>query len=54
MPHYEFICHDCHKGFLQTLSQKDYEDGAVNCAHCGSENVELRAALSAPATKKSA
>src|SRR6266576_3355597 len=19
MPHYEFICHDCHKGFLKTL-----------------------------------
>ena len=25
MPHYEFICHDCHKGFLTTLSQEDYE-----------------------------
>jgi hypothetical protein len=27
MPHYEFICRDCHKGFLQTLSQEDYEEG---------------------------
>jgi len=29
MPHYEFICQDCHKGFLKTLSQQDYEEGCI-------------------------
>ncbi len=53
MPHYEFICHDCHKGFLKTLSQ-DYEGGKLTCPHCGSNGVELRVALPVPATKKTA
>jgi hypothetical protein len=31
MPHYEFICQEYHKGFLQTLTQEDYEQGKVDC-----------------------
>lgn len=54
VPHYEFICHDCHKGFLKTLSQRDYEEGEFTCPHCGSNSVKLRVALPDAATKKSA
>ena len=54
MPHYEFICHDCHKGFLKTLSQTDYEEGKITCPHCGSNIVELQVALPGRAMKKGA
>ncbi len=54
MPHYEFTCHDCHKGFLKTLTREDYEEGEVRCPHCDSENVELRLTLPDVARKKSA
>jgi putative FmdB family regulatory protein len=54
MPHCEFICHDCHKGFLKTLTRHDYEEGEVTCPHCGSDRVELRVTLPDAATKKSA
>ena len=54
MPHYEFICHDCHKGFLKTLSEEDYEEGEITCPHCGSNTVELQVALPGRAMKKSA
>ena len=54
MPHYEFLCHDCHKGFFKTLTGHDYEEGEVTCPHCGSDRVELRVTLPDAATKKSA
>ena len=54
MRHYEFICHDCHKGFLKTLSKDDYEEGKVTCPHCGSDGVKLQVALPVFATKKGA
>lgn len=54
MPHYEFICHDCNKGFLITLSQHDYQEGRVYCPHCGSDAVALHVALPILATKKGA
>lgn len=52
MPHYEFVYHDCHKGFLKTLSQDDYKEGKVTCPDCGGDSVELQVALPVPATKK--
>jgi DNA-directed RNA polymerase subunit RPC12/RpoP len=54
MSHHEFLCHDCHKGFLKTLTRHDYEEGEVTCPHCGSDRVELRVTLPDAATKKSA
>ena len=54
MPHYEFICHDCHKGFLKTLSREDYEEGKITCPHCDSNRVELQVALPSHDLKKSA
>ncbi len=54
MPHCEFLCHDCHKGLLKTLTRHDYEEGEVTCPHCGSDKVELRVTLHDAATKKSA
>lgn len=54
MHHYEFACHDCHKGFMQTLAREDYEQGEVDCPHCGSHNVELQVALPELKVKKSA
>ncbi len=55
MPHYEFFCPDCNKFFDKILSLVDYEEGEVQCPHCGSKNVEQRwSAFSAITSKKSA
>jgi putative FmdB family regulatory protein len=55
MPHYEFFCRDCKKFFDKILSLVDYEEGEVQCSHCGSKNVEQRwSAFSAITSKKSA
>lgn len=54
MPHREFVCHDCHRGFLKTLTAEDYEEGDISCPRCGSENVELRLKLPDSSTKKTA
>jgi len=55
MPHYEFFCRDCNKFFDKILSLVDYEEGEVQCPHCGSKNVEQRwSAFSAITSKKSA
>ena len=51
MPHCEFMCLDCHKGFLKTLTGQDYEEGEVACPHCGSSRVELRITLPAKAKR---
>ena len=55
MPHYEFLCHNCHKFFDKILALVDYEEGEIICPHCGSKNVEQRwSAFSAITSKKSA
>jgi len=53
VPHREFKCLDCHKGFLKTLTGHDYEEGVVTCPHYGSSRVELRVTLPAKAKRKS-
>ena len=42
MPHYEFFCPDCNKFFDKILSLVDYEEGEVQCPHCGSKNIDQR------------
>ena len=55
MPHYEFFCCDCTKFFDKILPLLDYEEGEVECPHCGSNNVERHwSAFSAITSKKSA
>ncbi len=55
MPHYEFFCCDCTKFFDNILPLLDYEEGEVECPHCGSNNVEQHwSAFSAITSKKSA
>ena len=39
MPHYVFICEDCHKEFTLTLHIADLEKGEAVCPHCGSKKV---------------
>ena len=54
-PHCEFFCPDCNKFFDKILSLVDYEEGEVQCPHCGSKNIEQRwSAFSAITSKKSA
>ena len=55
MPDYEFICRDCKKAFLKTLTIARHEKEKIACPHCGSKNVEQSwSAFSAITTKKSA
>jgi putative FmdB family regulatory protein len=55
MPHYEFLCLVCKKTFAKILALVDYEEGEVQCPHCGSKNVEQRwSAFSVISSKKSA
>ena len=55
MPDYEFICRDCKKAFLKTLTIARHEKEKIACPHCGSKNVEQRwSAFSAITSKKSA
>jgi putative FmdB family regulatory protein len=42
MTQYEFLCHACNRPFSKTLTPSEYEEGAVTCPHCGSEEVEQR------------
>ncbi len=39
---HEFFCHACQQPFSKTLTAEEYEEGAVVCPHCGSEEVEDR------------
>ena len=54
MPHYEFFCQDCQKFFDKILSLVDYEEGEVQCPHCGSKNIEQRWTFQTLTSKKSA
>jgi putative FmdB family regulatory protein len=42
MPEYDFFCHACNRPFSKTLTPAEYEEAAVICPHCGSEEVEQR------------
>lgn len=54
MPHYLFLCQDCNKEFSQILHISELEKGGIKCPHCGSANVQQRAAaFSAVTSKKS-
>ena len=39
MPNYSFQCQDCQKRFRIFLTYQDYDEKAVYCSHCESENV---------------
>ena len=54
MPHYVFLCQDCHEKFTEILHISDLTTSQVKCPHCGSKNVEQQAAaFSAVTSKKS-
>jgi putative FmdB family regulatory protein len=40
MPMYDYICLDCGKESLITLTLKDHETRNVTCSSCGSKRVE--------------
>ena len=40
MPMYDYICLDCGKESLITLTLKDHETRNVKCSSCGSKRVE--------------
>ncbi len=40
MPRYEFFCNSCQQPFAKMLTPEEYEEGAVVCPNCGSEDVE--------------
>lgn len=57
MAHYEFLCNDCKKTFVKTLtiSEHDAEKKKIDCPNCGSHNVEqCWSAFTAVTSKKSA
>lgn len=58
MPHYLFICEDCHKEFERVLHydelEQELQKAEIRCPECGSKNVEQKlAAFSAVTSKKS-
>jgi putative FmdB family regulatory protein len=42
MPLYPYDCKNCGKRFSTILSYEEYEQAAVHCPHCESENVARR------------
>jgi putative FmdB family regulatory protein len=58
MPHYIFICEDCHKEFERVLHydelEQELKQAEIRCPDCGSNHVEQKvAAFSAVTSKKS-
>ena len=54
MPHYIFVCQDCHKEFEKVLHIDELGKGEVKCPECGSVKVEQAvASFSAVTSKKS-
>ncbi len=54
MPHYVFVCKDCHKEFEKVLHIEELHKERIECPHCKSTNVEQSvAAFSAVTSKKS-
>ncbi len=54
MPHYVFVCKDCHAEFEQVLHMDELGKAQVQCPKCKSKNVEqAAAAFSAVTGKKS-
>ena len=52
MPHYVFLCQDCHKEFTEVLHIADLPTYKAKCPHCGSEKVQQQAAAFAAVTSK--
>ena len=48
MPRYHFLCHACQQTFSKTLTAEEYEEAAVLCPHCGSNEVEQQLAAFYP------
>ncbi len=52
MPHYVFLCEDCHKEFTEVLHIADRDSAVVVCPHCGSKRVTQEVAAFAAVTSK--
>jgi len=52
MPHYVYICLDCHKEFTKVLHIGELTTVRLQCPHCGSEKVEQQVAEFAAITSK--
>ena len=53
MPHYEYFCDACQKGFDLVLTLREH-DQAVECPYCKSKDVhQLVSSFSAVTSKKS-
>jgi putative FmdB family regulatory protein len=54
MPHYEYLCLACNKGFSLVLTLTEHEKDKIKCPKCGSTKVEQQwAAFFATTSKKS-
>jgi len=55
MPVYDYLCNDCHQTFEQSLTLHQHDSEQMRCPHCGSQEIEQRAAaFYAVTSKKSA
>lgn len=55
MPHYEFFCNACRKGFTKVLTFAEHEADKIVCPHCGSQDVaQSWSTFSAVTSRKSA
>jgi putative FmdB family regulatory protein len=52
MPHYVYVCLDCHKEFTKVLHIADLTTVRLQCPYCGSERVEQQVAEFAAVTSK--
>jgi len=52
MPHYVFICKDCHAEFEEVLHMDELGKKQIRCPKCKSTNVEQAAAAFAAVTSK--
>jgi putative FmdB family regulatory protein len=54
MPHYVFVCADCHKEFTLVMHMDERSSREIRCPECGSARVEPKvAAFSAVTARKS-
>ena len=52
MPHYVFVCTECHAQFTKVLHMSELETAKVECPDCGSRKVEQAVASFAAVTSK--
>ena len=52
MPHYVFLCQDCHQEFTEVLHITDLPNYQGKCPKCGSKNVLQQLAEFAAVTSK--